>query len=154
MLVLKLIQCPGLGLIFHMLKYHGRTAHILDLKWTDDLQHQELGNNMRITKNWYHSRRMIAIDYMYTGAALSFGLIQVCRSGLVLYSIVLSHAGGENGVGSDISERSQLPIARIWASLTNRFWRQYLFQFLNLLIFWDWFDYVRPFRAYDYEIPA
>ena len=33
---------------------------------------------------------------MYTGAALSFCLIRACRSGLVLYSIVLSDAGGEN----------------------------------------------------------
>ena len=33
---------------------------------------------------------------MYTGAALSFGFIRACRSGLVLYSIVLSDAGGEH----------------------------------------------------------
>ena len=32
---------------------------------------------------------------MNTGAAMSFDLIQACRSGLVLYSIVLSEAGGE-----------------------------------------------------------
>ena len=44
---------------------------------------------------------------MYMGAALSgFGLIQACRSGLVLYSTVLSHARGENDVISAISERS------------------------------------------------
>ena len=30
---------------------------------------------------------------MYTAAALSFGLIQACLGGLVLYSIVLSDAG-------------------------------------------------------------
>ena len=28
---------------------------------------------------------MIEIEFMYTGAALSFGLIRACRSGLVLY---------------------------------------------------------------------
>ena len=36
---------------------------------------------------------------------MSFGLIRACRSGLVLYSIVLSHAGGENDGSSAISER-------------------------------------------------
>ena len=45
---------------------------------------------------------------MYTGAALSFVLIRACRSGLVLYSIVLSHQGGENDRSSAISERSLL----------------------------------------------
>ena len=43
---------------------------------------------------------------MNTGAAWRFDLIQACRSGLVLYSIVLSEAGGENDGSSDISERS------------------------------------------------
>ena len=43
---------------------------------------------------------------MYTGAALSFGLIQACRNGLVLYSTVLSYAGGENDGIAAISERS------------------------------------------------
>ena len=47
---------------------------------------------------------------MYTGAALSFGLIQACRRGLVLYSTVLSHAGGENGAISAISEKSLLHV--------------------------------------------
>ena len=45
---------------------------------------------------------------MYTGAALSFVSIRACRSGLVLYSIVLSHARGENDGFSAISERSLL----------------------------------------------
>ena len=51
---------------------------------------------------------MIAIDYMYTGAALSFGLIRACRGGLVLYCSVLSDAGGENDGSSAIFERSLL----------------------------------------------
>ena len=46
---------------------------------------------------------------MYTGAALGVGLTEAYRSGLVLYSIVLSHAEGENGGSSAISERSLLP---------------------------------------------
>ena len=45
---------------------------------------------------------------MYTGAALSFGLIRACRSGLVLYCSVLSDAGGDNDGSSAIFERSQL----------------------------------------------
>ena len=45
---------------------------------------------------------------MYTGAVLSFGLIRACRSGLVLYSIVLSDAGGENDGSPAISEKAQL----------------------------------------------
>ena len=45
---------------------------------------------------------------MYTGAALSFGLIRACQSGLVLYCGVLSHAGGENDGSSAIFERSLL----------------------------------------------
>ena len=43
---------------------------------------------------------------MYTGAALSFGLIRACRGGLVLYCNVLSDAGGENDGSSAIFERS------------------------------------------------
>ena len=43
---------------------------------------------------------------MYTGAALGFGLIRACRSGLVLYCSVLSDAGGENDGSSAIFERS------------------------------------------------
>ena len=39
---------------------------------------------------------------MYKRAALSFGLIQACWSGLVLYSTVLSHAVGENDAISDL----------------------------------------------------
>ena len=46
------------------------------------------------------------IEYMNTGAALSFGLIRACRSGLVLYCSVLSDAGGENDGSSAIFERS------------------------------------------------
>ena len=49
---------------------------------------------------------MIEIEYMYTGAALSFGLIRACRSGLVLYCSVLSDAGGENDGSSSIFEIS------------------------------------------------
>ena len=45
---------------------------------------------------------------MYTGAALSFGLMRACRSGLVLYCSVLSDAGGENDGSSAIFERSLL----------------------------------------------
>ena len=45
---------------------------------------------------------------MYTGAALSFGLIRACRGGLVLYCSVLSDAGGENDGNSAIFERSLL----------------------------------------------
>ena len=45
---------------------------------------------------------------MYTGAALSFGLIRACRSGLVLCCSVLSDAGGENDRSSAIFERSLL----------------------------------------------
>ena len=45
---------------------------------------------------------------MYEGAALSFGLIRACRSGLVLYCSVLSDAGGENDGSSAIFERSLL----------------------------------------------
>ena len=45
---------------------------------------------------------------MYAGAALSFGLIRACRSGLVLYCSVLSDAGGENDGSSAIFERSLL----------------------------------------------
>ena len=45
---------------------------------------------------------------MYTGAALSFGLIRACRGGLVLYCSVLSDAGGENDGSSAIFERSLL----------------------------------------------
>ena len=41
---------------------------------------------------------------MYTGAALSFGLIRACRGGFVLYCSVLSDAGGS----SAIFERSLL----------------------------------------------
>ena len=51
---------------------------------------------------------MIEIEYMYTGAALSFGLIRACRSGLVLYCSVLSDAGGENDGSSSIFEISLL----------------------------------------------
>ena len=51
---------------------------------------------------------MIEIEYMYTGAALSFGLIRACRSGLVLYWSVLSDAGGENDGSSSIFEISLL----------------------------------------------
>ena len=47
---------------------------------------------------------------MYTGAALSFGLIRACRGGLVLYCSVLSDAGGENDGSSAIFERSLLDI--------------------------------------------
>ena len=49
---------------------------------------------------------MIEIEYMYTGVALSFGLIRACRSGLVLYCSVLSDAGGENDGSSSIFEIS------------------------------------------------
>ena len=45
---------------------------------------------------------------MYTGAALSFGLIRACRGGLVLYCSVLSDARGENDGSSAIFERSLL----------------------------------------------
>ena len=45
---------------------------------------------------------------MYTGAALSFGLMRACRGGLVLYCSVLSDAGGENDRNSAIFERSLL----------------------------------------------
>ena len=45
---------------------------------------------------------------MYTGAALSFGLIRACRGGRVLYCSVLSDAGGENDGSSAIFERSLL----------------------------------------------
>ena len=47
---------------------------------------------------------------MYTGAALSFGLIRACRGGggLVLYCSVLSDAGGENDGSSAIFKRSLL----------------------------------------------
>ena len=45
---------------------------------------------------------------MYTGAALSFGLIRACRGGLVLYCSVLSDAGGEKDGSSAIFERSLL----------------------------------------------
>ena len=45
---------------------------------------------------------------MYTGAALSFGLIRACRRRLVLYCSVLSDAGGENNWSSAIFERSLL----------------------------------------------
>ena len=47
---------------------------------------------------------------MYTGAALSFGLIRACRGGLVLYCSVLSDAGGENDGSSAIFERSLLQL--------------------------------------------
>ena len=47
---------------------------------------------------------------MYTGAALSFGLIRACRGGLVLYCSVLSDAGGENDGSSAIFERSLLHV--------------------------------------------
>ena len=47
---------------------------------------------------------------MYTGAALSFGLIRACRSGLVLCCSVLSDAGGENDGSSAIFERSLLRV--------------------------------------------
>ena len=50
---------------------------------------------------------------MYTGAALSFGLIRACRGGLVLYCSVLSDAGGENDGSSAIFERSLLSV--VWA---------------------------------------
>ena len=55
---------------------------------------------------------------MYAGAALSFGLIRTCRSGLVLYCSVLSDAGGENDGSSAIFERSLLYPRRI-ANLTR-----------------------------------
>ena len=45
---------------------------------------------------------------MYTGAALSFGLIRACRSGLVVYCSVLSDAGGDDDGSSAIFERSLL----------------------------------------------
>ena len=48
---------------------------------------------------------------MYTGAALSFGLIRACRGGLVLYCSVLSDAGGENDGSSAIFERSLLVVS-------------------------------------------
>ena len=48
---------------------------------------------------------------MYTGAALSFGLIRACRSGL-LYCSVLSDAGDENDGSSAIFERSLLRFHR------------------------------------------
>ena len=51
---------------------------------------------------------------MYTGAALSFGLIRACRGGLVLYCSVLSDAGGENDGSSAIFERSLLHQPRLW----------------------------------------
>ena len=47
---------------------------------------------------------------MYTGAALSFGLIRACRRGLVLYCSVLSDEGGENDGSSAIFERSLLDV--------------------------------------------
>ena len=67
---------------------------------------------------------------MYTGAALSFGRILACRIGLVMYSIVLSDARGENDGSSTISERAQLRIPvldtcfwhntpGIWPLITN-----------------------------------
>ena len=52
---------------------------------------------------------------MYTGAALSFGLIRACRGGLVLYSSVLSYAGGENDGSSAIFERSLLSNMEWWS---------------------------------------
>ena len=55
---------------------------------------------------------------MYTGAALSFGLMRACRGGLVLYCSVLSDAGGENDRSSAIFERSLLTICtweQLWA---------------------------------------
>ena len=42
---------------------------------------------------------------MYSGLALSLGLIRVCRSGVVLSRIGFSYAGGENDGGSAITER-------------------------------------------------
>ena len=45
---------------------------------------------------------------MYTGAGLSFGLLRAGGSGLVLYSTVLSDAGGKNDGSAAISERSLL----------------------------------------------
>ena len=58
---------------------------------------------------------------MYTGAALSWGLMRACRSGLVLYCSVLSDAGGENDGSSAIFEKSLL--AEHWQgrrALSNR----------------------------------
>ena len=46
---------------------------------------------------------------IYTEAALSFGLIRACSVRLVLYSTVLSDAGGEEDESAAISERSLLP---------------------------------------------
>ena len=54
---------------------------------------------------------------MYTGAALSFGLIRACRGGLVLYCSVLSDAGGENDGSSAIFERSLLFQERLGVSI-------------------------------------
>ena len=51
---------------------------------------------------------------MYTGAALGFGLIRACRSGLVLYCSVLSDAGGENDASSAIFERCLLVLCNNW----------------------------------------
>ena len=44
---------------------------------------------------------------MYTGAALSFGLMRAYRGGLVLYCSVLSDAGGEND-SSQVNEFKML----------------------------------------------
>ena len=55
---------------------------------------------------------------MYTGAALSFGLIRACRGGLVLHCSVLSDAGGENDGSSAIFERSLLALTH-WGRVTD-----------------------------------
>ena len=65
---------------------------------------------------------VLPIDYMYARAALSFGLIRVCRSGLVLYCSVLSDAGGQNDGSSAIFEISLLPTIRLsWTEFCNCF---------------------------------
>ena len=56
---------------------------------------------------------------MYTGAALSFGLIRACRGGLVLYCSVLSDAGGETDGSSAIFERSLLRSHIMWRTIRS-----------------------------------
>ena len=61
---------------------------------------------------------------MYTGAALSFGLMRACRGGLVLYCSVLSDAGGENDRSSAIFERSQ---SKSWLKIDKSTHKNVLF---------------------------
>ena len=89
---------------------------------------------------------------MYTGAALSFGLIRACRSGLVLYSSVLSDPGGENDGSSAIFERSLLEC--VWKSaIQNCSW---IFQghWVNpshyVKLFWAlWVQLLAPLNVFN-----